>query len=118
MLERGASRFRERPRRGARDSGSPAIQKGRLGRFTHLRTWVFGPMGPLMNLSPLLRRLMAPGVTPAAIRSEIYFLGTRHRGEALKGAREELKARDLTADRSRLLRAVVNQLQREPGKGA
>jgi hypothetical protein len=67
---------------------------------------------PVSLLSPLMR-LFGPGVTPAAIRSEIFFLGARHRGDALGGAREELKSRRLDLDRSRLLRAVVDQLQRE-----
>jgi hypothetical protein len=66
-----------------------------------------------MNLLPHIRKLMGPAISPAAIRSEIYFLGARHHGEALSGAREELKSRELSPDRSRLLRAVVDQLQRE-----
>ena len=71
-----------------------------------------------MSLLTQLGKLFASPITPAAIRSEIYFLGSRHRGEALSGAREELKAPNLDADRSRLLRAVVNQLQREARQGA
>ena len=75
-------------------------------------------MGASMSLFTQLKSLIAPAVTPAAIRSEIYFLGSRHRGEALSGAREELKSPNLDADRSRLLRAVVDQLQREARQGA
>ena len=66
-----------------------------------------------MSLLTYVTGLFAPVVTPAAIRSEIYFLGTRHRGEALSGAREELKSPNLDTGRARLLRAVVDQLQRE-----
>lgn len=66
-----------------------------------------------MNLSTLLARLTAPAVTAAAVRSEIYFLGGRHRGEALDGALAELKSNGLNPGRSRLLRAVVNQLKRD-----
>lgn len=61
--------------------------------------------------------MIGPAITPQAIRSEIYFLGSRHHGEALAGAMSELKACDLGADRSRLLRAVVNQLKKNPGRG-
>jgi hypothetical protein len=71
-----------------------------------------------MSLLTSISKLFAPAVTPEAIRSEIYFLGSRHRGEALSGAREELRSGDLSADRSRLLRAVVDQLQREARQGA
>jgi hypothetical protein len=65
-----------------------------------------------VSLLTYVTGLFGPAVTPAAIRSEIYFLGERHRGEALKGAREELKTPNLAAERARLLRAVVDQLQR------
>lgn len=63
-----------------------------------------------MNLFDLLGRLLAPPVTPEAIRLEIYLLGARHRGEALSGARRELKLPGLEPGRMRLLRAVVSQL--------
>jgi hypothetical protein len=62
--------------------------------------------------------MMRPAITPQAIRSEIYFLGSRHRGEALAGALAELRSCDLGPGRSRLLRAVVSQLQREQRSGA
>jgi hypothetical protein len=65
-----------------------------------------------MSFFALLDRLFGPAVPPDAIRSEIYFLGSRHRGEVLKGAIEELKSPGLEPDRSRLLRAVIDQLTR------
>jgi len=54
-----------------------------------------------------------PALTPddADVRSEVWRLGTRHRGEPLQGALEELKAADLTPERARLLRACVRRLQ-------
>ncbi len=66
-----------------------------------------------MNFQTLFARLTAPAVSASAVRAEIYFLGGRHQGEALKGALAELKASDLGSSRSRLLRAVVNQLKRD-----
>jgi hypothetical protein len=66
-----------------------------------------------MSLSSFLAWLIPPAVTPQAIRSEIYFLGSRHHGEALSGALEELKSSDRGAGRSRLLRAVIDELRRE-----
>jgi hypothetical protein len=47
----------------------------------------------------------------AEVRSEIWRLGNRYRGEPLAGAREELKAPDLEPKRAQLLRACVRQLQ-------
>jgi hypothetical protein len=66
-----------------------------------------------MNFQTLFARLTSPAVSASAVRSEIYFLGGRHQGEALKGALAELKAPDLGPGRSRLLRAVVSQLKRD-----
>ena len=71
-----------------------------------------------MSVLTFVSQLFAPAISQEAIRSEIYFLGDRHRGDALKGAREELKAPHLHADRERLLRAVVSHLQRETRRGA
>ena len=45
------------------------------------------------------------------VRSEIWRLGNRHRGEALQGAREELREPGLAPARAQLLRACVRQLQ-------
>lgn len=66
-----------------------------------------------MSLSSFLGWLVPAAVTPQAIRSEIYFLGSRHHGEALNGALMELKSNDRGPDRSRLLRAVINELKRD-----
>jgi hypothetical protein len=60
----------------------------------------------------VLARLLDPSISRAAIRSEIYFLGSRHQGEALAGALKELKSPDLDPGRMRLLRAVVADLGR------
>jgi hypothetical protein len=65
-----------------------------------------------MSLASFFTGLMQSSVTPDAIRSEIYFLGSRHGGEALSGALSELRSADVAPDRARLLRAVVDQLQR------
>ena len=70
-----------------------------------------------MNILALFTQLLTGGVTPKAIRSEIYFLGSRHQGEALNGAVAELKAPNLDPHRSRLLRAVVAKLKRERSAG-
>ena len=47
----------------------------------------------------------------AEVRSEIWRLGNRYRGEPLAGAREELRAPDIAPKRAQLLRACVRQLQ-------
>ena len=54
------------------------------------------------------------GLTPPApnVRMEIFALGARHQGEALKGALDELEAPGLTQERARVLQAVVRQLKR------
>jgi hypothetical protein len=70
-----------------------------------------------MRLPDFLADMMRPAITPRAVRSEIYFLGSRHHGEALEGAMAELKACRFDADRSRLLRAVVVQLKRDERTG-
>jgi len=54
------------------------------------------------------------GATDAEIRSEVWDLGVRHRGEPLAGALAELKAADLSAARSQLLQACVRKLRRRP----
>jgi hypothetical protein len=64
-----------------------------------------------------LAGLLDTGVSAEAIRSEIFFLGSRHRGEALDGARQELAAADLDPGRSRLLRAVVDHLTHPQSSG-
>jgi hypothetical protein len=57
-----------------------------------------------------LARIFGGRASPDAIRSEIFFLGSRHRGEPLAGAIEELNAPRLDPSRARLLRAVVDRL--------
>jgi hypothetical protein len=71
-----------------------------------------------MSFLTFFAGLVAPAVTPDAIRSEIYFLGSRHHGEALSGALAELGEPDLGPGRSRLLRAVVAQLKHERRRAA
>jgi hypothetical protein len=53
----------------------------------------------------------AGGVSEADVRSEVWSLGARHRGEPLAGALEELKASGLSAERAQLLRACVRKLR-------
>ena len=52
------------------------------------------------------------GPSDADIRSEVWKLGVRHRGEPLDGALAELKAGDLSAQRSQLLHACVRQMKK------
>jgi hypothetical protein len=63
-----------------------------------------------MSLVTFLGELLHPAVTPDAIRSEIYFLGSRHRGDALSGALAEIDLAGLPQARVRLLRAVIERL--------
>ena len=57
-----------------------------------------------------LMRLLAPGVSSEAIRLEIYLLGSRHQGEALKGARLELASVGLDgAGIAKSIRAVISE---------
>ncbi|WP_426029567.1 hypothetical protein [Caulobacter sp. DWP3-1-3b2] len=46
-------------------------------------------------------------VSAREIRAEAFFLGNRHKGQIVEGARLELKAADLTPRRAMLLRAVI-----------
>jgi hypothetical protein len=52
------------------------------------------------------------GPSEADVRSEVWKLGVRHRGEPLDGAIAELKAGDLSAERSKLLQACVRQMKK------
>jgi hypothetical protein len=52
------------------------------------------------------------GPSEADVRSEVWKLGVRHRGEPLDGALQELKAGDLSAERSQLLQACVRQMKK------
>lgn len=61
-----------------------------------------------MTLWNMLRTLL--GVRPVSlreVRAEAFFLGNRHKGQIVEGAREELRAADLNPDRAALLRAVI-----------
>ena len=57
--------------------------------------------------------LPQPSVSPAEVRAEIWRLGSRHRGDTLKGALAELKAADLPARQAMILRACVRKLERD-----
>ncbi len=48
-------------------------------------------------------------ITAAEVRAEIWRLGVRHHGEALKGAKAELAA-DSGGEASALLRACIRKL--------
>ena len=61
------------------------------------------------SLLTWLRSLVPPAPN---VRMEIYALGARHQGEALKGALVELRAPGITVERARVLQAVVRQLKR------
>jgi hypothetical protein len=54
----------------------------------------------------------ARGASEADVRSEVWKLGGRHRGEPLAGALEELQAPDISAERAQLLRACVRILRK------
>jgi hypothetical protein len=64
-----------------------------------------------MRLLTLLARLLGRPETSEGVRLEILLLGGRHRGDALGGAIEELRAPGLDPSRARLLRAVVLHLR-------
>ena len=61
-----------------------------------------------MGLSSWFRNA---SVSEADVRREIWQLGTRHFGQPLEGAIEELKARDLPVRQAMILRACVQKLQ-------
>jgi hypothetical protein len=46
-------------------------------------------------------------ITAQEIRAETLFLGSRHQGRIVEGARLELKSPELSAHRVALLRAVI-----------
>ncbi len=62
-----------------------------------------------MSIMTWLRSQMPPATN---LRMEIFTLGGRHGGDALKGAQEELKAPGVTVERTRVLQAVVRRLKR------
>lgn len=53
---------------------------------------------------------MSEPVTAEAVRQAIFFLGSRNAGDALAGARRELRDNGLSRDRRRLLEAVILNL--------
>jgi hypothetical protein len=52
------------------------------------------------------------GASEADVRSEVWNLGVRHRGEPLEGALAELKAGGLSSERTQLLQACVRKLKK------
>jgi hypothetical protein len=55
----------------------------------------------------LLESIGIHRVSAREIRAEAFFLGNRHKGAIVEGARLELQARDLDPHRAVLLRAVI-----------
>jgi hypothetical protein len=55
--------------------------------------------------------LPGAAVSEREVRAEIWRLGTRHRGQPLEGALDELKAPGLPSGRVQLLRACVRKLR-------
>lgn len=55
----------------------------------------------------LLESIGIHQITAREIRAESFFLGNRHKGRVVPGARLELCASDLPARRKALLRAVI-----------
>lgn len=51
------------------------------------------------------------GASDAEVRSEVWSLGVRHRGEPLAGALAELKGGGLSPERAQLLQACVRKLK-------
>jgi hypothetical protein len=57
--------------------------------------------------SGLLAALGIRQVSMREVRAEAFFLGNRHKGEIVAGARKELRGPELDANRAALLRAVI-----------
>ena len=55
----------------------------------------------------LLESIGIHQITAPEIRAESFFLGNRHKGQILSGARLELSASDLPSRRRALLQAVI-----------
>ena len=55
----------------------------------------------------LLETIGIHQVSAREIRAESFFLGNRHKGRVVEGARLELQAPDLDPHRAMLLRAVI-----------
>jgi hypothetical protein len=65
-----------------------------------------------MGFSEQLKRLRSYWITQHDIRAEAFALGSRHHGQVLEGAAEELKASNLPFRRAILLRAVIRSRAR------
>ena len=57
--------------------------------------------------SELLESIGIHRVSAHEVRAEAFFLGNRHKGAIVEGARLELQAHDLDPHRAVLLRAVI-----------
>ena len=63
----------------------------------------------------LLETIGIHQVSAREIRAESFFLGNRHKGQIVEGARLELRASDLDPRRAVLLRAVIRAAPRLDG---
>jgi hypothetical protein len=63
-------------------------------------------------MTRLFSWFLPAGASEEEVRGEIWRLGTRHLGEPLQGAIDELGAANLAPGRAVLLRACVRKLQR------
>ena len=70
---------------------------------------------PARLLGWLTSRLGSAGVDPQTVRAEAWALGGRHQGRVADGARKEMLAPGVTAQRAALLRAVVRAEDRKAG---
>lgn len=57
-------------------------------------------------------------VSMREVRAEAFFLGNRHKGEIVEGARIELRAPDLDPHRAAVLRAVIRMAPGLAAEGA
>jgi hypothetical protein len=62
---------------------------------------------PTTRWTALLESIGIHQITAREIRAESFFLGNRHKGRIVPGARLELSASDLDPRRRALLRAVI-----------
>jgi hypothetical protein len=66
----------------------------------------------------LLESMGIHQVSAREIRAEAFFLGNRHQGQVVEGARLELEAPDLDPHRAVLLRAVIRATPASLAHGA
>lgn len=57
--------------------------------------------------SALLAAVGVRQISMREVRAEAFFLGNRHKGQIVEGARKELRAPGIDPDRAALLRAVI-----------